>query len=135
MQNTSISPMGEWTIMNDEMHFRPELGVDEKAKFYYTRNTPVRLYSGGFGKEFVNDADTFALPERLLKLAMIWQWKCNKGATYAEDLANYEDALHRVAGADKPSPIMIGSQPISSDANVAYWGPTPAGGTFVGPGL
>ena len=82
----------------------------------------------------VNDADTFRLDERLFKLGMIWQWKANKGATYAEDLANYEDALSGSPGNDKPSPIIVGSQPISSDANIAYWGPTPAGGTFVGPG-
>jgi len=152
----STPPIGEWIIENEEMQIRPGLTAPvpavppdplavppvvgsaavpaETATFYYMRNTPVRLTSGGFGKEFLNDADTFVLPERLLKLAMIWQWKCNKGATYAEDLANYEDALHRVAGADKPSPIMIGSQPISSEANIAYYGQTPPGSTFVGPG-
>jgi hypothetical protein len=101
-------PSGQWMIENDEMFIRPELAVGETVQFYYLRNTPVRLYAGGFGTEFVNDADVFALPERLLKLGLIWQWKANKGATYAEDLANYEDALSRVAGNDKPSPIIIG---------------------------
>lgn len=130
----NINSMGEWIITNDEMHIRPVLAVGETAKFWYLRNTPVRLNSGGFGKEFVNDADTFVLSERLLKLALIWQWKANKGASYAEDLSNYEDALSRVGGADKPSPVIVGHQALSSDANIAYWGPTPAGGTFVGPG-
>jgi hypothetical protein len=135
MQNASVSPMGEWTIFGGEMHFRPALAVGEIAKFYYLRNNPVKLNSGGYGSQFLNDADTFPISERLLKLAMIWQWKCNKGATYAEDLATYEDALAKVAGADKPSPIIVGHMPISSDANIAYWGPTPPGSTFVGPGI
>jgi len=135
MQNASISPMGEWTIFGGEMHFRPVLAAGETAKFYYMHSNPVKLSSGGYGSQFMNDADTFPISERLLKLAMIWQWKCNKGATYAEDLATYEDALAKVAGADKPSPIIVGHMPISSDANIAYWGPTPPGSTFVGPGL
>lgn len=131
-----INPMGEWIIEGNMMNIRPVLGVGETAKFYYLRNTPVLLTSpnSGFGTQFLQDADTFVLPERILKLALIWQWKANKGSSYAEDLATYEDALSRVGGSDKPSPILVGSQPISSDANIAYWGPVPPVGTFVGPG-
>lgn len=127
-------PIGEWCIFNNEMHIRPTLSATETAKFFYLKNTCVKLTSGGFGDRFLQDTDTFILPERLLKLGMIWQWKAYKGATYAEDIANYEDALSTLAGSDKPSPILIGSQTISSDAMVAYWGPTPPPGTFVGPG-
>jgi hypothetical protein len=133
LQGGYINPIGEWTIFGGEMHVRPILPAGETVKFYYLHSNPVKLASGGYGNQFMNDADTFPLSERLLKLAMIWQWKCNKGATYAEDLANYEDALTKVAGADKPSPILVGSMPMSSDAHVAYWGPTPPGSTFVGP--
>ena len=137
------SPMGEWMIEGGQMYIRPALAAAvvgppavpaEMAQFYYLRNTCIRLNSGGFGTEFTNDADTFVLPERLLKLGMIWQWKAYKGATYAEDIANYEDALSLIAGNDKPSPIIIGRQPVSADAQVAYWGPVPPAGTFVGPG-
>ena len=129
-----IGPIGEWMIYGDQMRIRPVLAPSETAKFYYMRNTCVRLNSGGFGNQFLNDADTFVLSERLLKLALIWQWKANKGATYAEDLANYEDALAKVAGADKPSPILVGPRSISADATIAYYGPVPGAGTFVGPG-
>ena len=125
---------GEWIIENGQMHIRPALAVDETVTFYYLRNTCVRLNSGGFGNTFVNDADSYVLPERLLKLGMIWQWKAYKGGSYAEDIANYEDALSNIQGADKPAPIIVGTLPVSSDAQIAYWGPTPAPGTFVGPG-
>lgn len=125
---------GEWIIENGQMHIRPALAVGETATFYYLRNTCVKLNSGGFGDRFMNDADTFTLSERLLKLGMVWQWKAYKGGSYAEDLATYEDARDNIQGADKPAPIMVGSQPVSSDAQIAYWGPTPAPGTFVGPG-
>ena len=39
---------------------------------------------------------------------MIWQWKANKGVAYAEDMGSYSDALVNVAGADTPSPIIVG---------------------------
>lgn len=122
---------GEWMLMGDSIFTWP--GFDGTQRLVYLDKNCVSLASGGFGNRFLADADTFRLDERLLKLGMIWQWKANKGATYAEDLATYEDALSRIGGNDKPSPVIVGSQPISSDATIAYWGPTPAGGTFVGP--
>jgi len=128
-----VNPIGEWTIFGNEMHVRPVPAAGEKIMFYYMRNTCVKLASGGFGTQFLTDADTFVLPERLLKLGMQWQWKANKGASYAEDIANYEDALAKVAGADKPSPIFVGSQAISSDAVIACYGDVPSADTFVGP--
>ena len=62
---------------------------------------------------FMNDADSFRLDERLLKLGMIWQWKAHKGATYAEDMGTYGDALGYAMGHDSPAPIIIGRRPIS----------------------
>jgi hypothetical protein len=133
MNTGFVSALGSWTIFGNAMHFAPPLAAAEKVKFYYLRNTCVKLNSGGFGDRFLNDADTFVLPERLLKLGMIWQWKAYKGGTYAEDIANYEDALAMIAGSDKPSPILIGRQTLNTDASVAYWGDVPPPGTFVGP--
>lgn len=127
---------GEWTLEGNQMLIRPALAIGETVKFYYLRNGCVRRAppATGFNDRFLVDDDTFVLPERLLKLGMIWQWKAYKGGSYAEDIANYEDALANVQGADKPAPIIVGTQPMSSDAQVAYWGPTPNPGTFVGPG-
>jgi hypothetical protein len=136
-------PIGEWIILGNAMNIRPRLGSPvvgppaspaETVTFYYLKNTCVKLASGGYGNQFLADGDSFVLPERLLKLGMIWQWKANKGASYAEDMANYEDALSRIAGNDKPSPILVGGRPLASDENIAYWGPTPPANTFVGPG-
>ena len=125
---------GEWTIEGGEMLVRPTLAAGETVQFYYLRNTCVNLSAGGLGDRFVADQDSFVLPERLLKLGMIWQWKAYKGGSYAEDIANYEDALATIAGYDKPAPIMIGGQPMSSNSTVAYYGPVPSPSTFVGPG-
>jgi hypothetical protein len=93
---------------------RPPLAASDKISFTYLDKNCIRLASGGFGDAFLSDGDTFRLNERLLKLAMVWQWKALKGSPYAEDMANYQDALGRVAGADKPAPIIIGRMSMSS---------------------
>jgi hypothetical protein len=89
------------------------------AMVYLDKNC-INLASGGVGDTFINDGDSFRLNERLLKLGMIWQWKALKGSPYAEDLGTYNDALDRVAGADKPASIMVGRLPISAAARVGY---------------
>lgn len=100
---------------------QPAQDIDAvKATFAYLNKNCIALASGGFGDSFMNDGDTFALDERLLKLGMIWQWKAYKGSPYAEDMANYADALAVAQGADKPAPIIIGRTVVSASARVAY---------------
>jgi hypothetical protein len=88
--------------------------------FSYLNKNCISLASSGYGDAFIADGDTFRLDERVLKLGMIWQWKAGKGTPYSEDLNSYNDALDRVAGADKPSPIMIGRRTISAAAGASY---------------
>lgn len=103
-------------------------GPPETAKFIYLGKDCIvwNGASGGTvsGPEFQADDDVFYPDERVLKLGMIWQWKAQKGTPYAEDLGTYEDALDRLAGSDKPAPIIIGTKVISARANVAM--PWPA---------
>ena len=129
VQNYLTSTCGEWTIEGGEMQIRPAPASGETIQFYYLRNTCVNHWTGtGYdpADRFVIDLDTFVLPERLLKLGMIWQWKAYKGGSYAEDIANYEDALATIAGYDKPAPIVIGGQPMSAVMS-SYYGQTPTG--------
>lgn len=94
--------------------------IAQTATFNYIDRNCINLASGGRGDAFMSDNDTFVLDERLLKLGMIWQWKANKGSPYAEDMANYQDALQTAQGSDKPAPIIVNRSPISSYARVAY---------------
>ena len=101
------APYGEWTILGGQLHTWPIMAAGVSAYFAYMHKNCVRLNSGGFGDRFMSDADSFVLNERLLKLAMIWQWKAHKGSPYAEDLGTYGDALASEMGRDKPSPILV----------------------------
>jgi hypothetical protein len=122
-----FSPWGEWTMIGGQMLFWPILGSTVTASFAYLDKNCVKLNAGGFGDSFVDDGDSFALDERLLKLGMLWQWKAMKGSAYAEDMGTFADALVTAEGADKPSPILVDRAPISalSTAGIAYPWPVP----------
>src|SRR5262245_56683246 len=120
---------GEWTLLGDQILIYPPMHaaiVDppppgysvtppETATFpYLDRNCVLSGTSPGVLQDmFTSDTDTFRLPERALKLGMIYKWKSQKGSPYAEDLGNFQDCLNMLMGANKPAPIMIGTTPIS----------------------
>jgi hypothetical protein len=117
---------GEWTIYGGQIHIWPVMSGPAPpnpamtARMSYLDKNGINLNSGGYGDRFISDNDSFRLDERLLKLAMIWQWKAQKGSPYAEDLATYEDAANRLSGADSPAPIIVDRLPISQHARVAF---------------
>lgn len=138
LANWTTNAWGEWTMAGGQflvapppsgpiIAVPPDPSKDIPAatiSWPYLDKNCITLASGSLGDRFASDDDTFVLPERLLKLGMIWQWKAYKGGTYAEDIANYEDALAMVAGADKPSPIIVGRMNLST-ARQSYPYPTP----------
>jgi hypothetical protein len=111
---------GEWTLLGDQIHIWPIMGVGVTATFPYIDRNCIALTSGGNGDRFLADTDTYRLDERVLKLGIIWQWKANKGSPYAEDMGSFEDALQRAQAINKPSPIIIDRLPASSYARVGY---------------
>jgi hypothetical protein len=116
---------GEWTMLGGQMLIAPVLATGTSVYFPYLEKNCVNLTSGGVGDAFVADTDSFRLDERLLKLGMIWQWKQNKGTSYAEDMGTYTDALAVAMGHDRPAPIIIGRRPMSANVRTAYPWPTP----------
>jgi hypothetical protein len=117
-------PAGEWTMIGGQMLIAPVLAVGITAYFPYLEKNCVKLNSGGNGDSFLADTDSFRLDERLLKLGMVWQWKANKGTSYAEDMGTYADALSIAMGHDSPAPIIVGRRPMSQ-GRTAYPFPVP----------
>jgi hypothetical protein len=118
-------PRGEWTMYGGQIHIQPVMagpipGPAVTARFPYLEKNCIALASGGVGDAFLQDGDIFRIDERTFKLGMIWAWKQLKGSPYAEDMANYQDALNRVSGADKPAPIILGRLPISASVGASY---------------
>ena len=118
ISNASDWAGGEWTMLGGNMVIYPVMPVGQTAMFGYLDKNCIKLASGGRGDVFMGDDDTFVLDERVLKLGMVWQWKAQKGASYAEDMGTYGDALGYAMGHDSPAPIILGRKLIS--ASVAY---------------
>ena len=112
---------GMWTYLGGQILIKPAMSVGETAKFYYQRNTIVRTSGGTLQADFIADTDSFVLDERLLKLAMIWEWKSSKNLPYAEDMANYEYALSSAVERDRgPRILAVGKSRMPSGVDIAY---------------
>lgn len=110
-----------WIIYGGQMHIKPAMATAVTAKFFYQSNLIIAPASGSNKVEFTADNDTFRLDEQLLKLGMIWQYKANKGFSYAEDMANYEALLARLATRDRGSRMLrVGPVRLPRDVKVAY---------------
>lgn len=98
---------GAWIIYGGQIHIKSALANLATAKHWYQSNLIITPATPGLNiTAFAADGDTFRLNERLLRLAMIWQWKANKGRPYGEDLDNYEEAKEKLIVADKGSRVL-----------------------------
>lgn len=122
MQVRSVQPVvGAWTMLGGNIEILPAMASGETAMWYYVSNLLVTPSSGANTAQFTSDGDTFRLNERLLTLGMIWQWKAQKGASYSEDMANYEAALEQAISEDKGArTLRIGRPRMARDASIAY---------------
>lgn len=82
-----------WGLEGRQFVTLPALPAGEVvAGVYQTRNI-VTSPGGGQKNAFTDDDDEFNLDERILRLAMVWMWKSNKGLPYGQDFDNYESSL------------------------------------------
>lgn len=114
--------VGAWTLIGAQLFVKPVMSAGNTVKFFYIHNQIVKSNAGVPQTAFLADEDVYVLPERLLKLGMIWQWKANKGQQYSEDLSNYEDALSSVIGGDKGSNIITVGRQRYPSAEMAFPG-------------
>jgi len=116
-----VGVTGRWIILGGRFQVIPALADGETAQFYYVSNKIVIDNANVTKSAFTADGDSFLLPERLLVLGLIWQWRSQKRLEYAEDMSNYQIALAQEIKADKGSRMLYVGQPrISDDFDVAH---------------
>jgi len=117
---------GAWIIFGGQINIKPARAVGETVKFPYVGNKIVTAADTSTKAAFTADTDVFRLPERLLTLGIIWNWKSAKAIDYAEEMASYNDALSEAVSKDRgPSIIVVGRQRVSG-GNPSYpWPITP----------
>lgn len=109
---------GVWSLFGGTLNIRPVLAVNETAKFFYIRAGIV----GATGTAFTDDAQAFALDERLLKLCATYLWKQQKGQDFTAELTDYEMALQKAMDRDGGSkPVVSGNQVASRRAGRNVW--------------
>lgn len=94
-----------WIIYGGEIHIKPAVSSGETVKYFY-QSSLWALQGSTPADEFIADANTFRLDERLLKLGIIWRWREMKGLPYAENLNDYERLLAKLIARDKGSRII-----------------------------
>jgi hypothetical protein len=115
-----MSAVGRWTIAGNQILMKPAPVTGETVKYYYNSNLYATDASSMPIAAFANDDDIFRLPEWLLTLGMIWQWRANKGLPYAEDMQNYEEEKERRIAKDKGARLLtVGLERMPVDADYA----------------
>lgn len=110
-----------WTFLGGRFAVKPTMPTTETAKFYYQSNLYAQNAGGENRASFTMDSDVFRLPERLVKLDIVWRWKAAKGMDYAEDMANAEMARAKSIAADKgPRTLAIGRGAYPRGVTIAY---------------
>jgi hypothetical protein len=115
---------GKWIILGGRFQILPAMPVGETARFYYISKNVVALSAADAGSKvaFTLDSDVLVLPEKLLRLGIVWRWRSNKRMEYAEDMQNFEIACSEEMGSDKGSNVItIGRRRLPAET-IAYPG-------------
>lgn len=92
---------GGWVISGDKMRFYP--APKGAAVFPYVRATWAVAEDGTTKRAFDADTDSFVLPDRLVKLGLIWRWREQKKLDAAGDQEAFVKALDEYATSDAGS--------------------------------
>lgn len=93
---------GGWIITAGQIKFNPApTGV---SSYPYITSQWARDETDAKG-QFDADTDTFVLPERLLKLGLIWRWRENKKLDASGDQEAFVKALDEYAASDGGSRV------------------------------
>lgn len=110
-----------WIIYGGQIHFTPALDSGENAYHYYQSTALVQPASGTAKSTFTLDTDTFRISDELLKKAIIYLWKQDKGLPYAEFLNDYEILKEKLIARDKGATIIRqGRMRWPKGVNLAY---------------
>lgn len=113
---------GGWIIYGNKLRFSPA-PQGGGATFPYISNQWASGSDGTAKSAFTDDTDSFALPERLLTLGLVWRWRENKKLDASGDQEAFIKALDEYGSKDKGSQILrFGSRRRIPNTSLAYYG-------------
>lgn len=96
---------GGWIVYGNKLRFSPAPNAAQTATFPYITNKWAIDASTAPKTAFDADTDSFALPERLLTLGLVWRWRENKKLDSTGDQEAFVKALDEYAAKDKGSRV------------------------------
>jgi hypothetical protein len=97
---------GGWIIFGDQIQFAPVSPAGAVATYpYVTRNWAADT-AGTPKNQFSADTDTFALPERLLTLGLVWRWRDQKKLDCTGDQEAFAKAIEEYGAKDTGSRVI-----------------------------
>jgi hypothetical protein len=110
-----------WIMYGQQIHFVPALDSGEVAQHFYQSTASVQPASGTAKSTFTLDTDTFRIDDELLRKAIIYLWKQDKGLPYAEFQNDYEILKEKLIARDRGATILRqGGARMPRGVNQAY---------------
>lgn len=86
-------------IYGESIYIRPSPTITTTVKYFYQTHNVIVHADGTAGPTITDDDDTFRIPERLVRLSMIWRYRADQaGLSYSDQLQDYEKALAQEIG-------------------------------------
>lgn len=82
-----------WMVFGGNMNIMPILPALDTLTYGYIS---TNIVNGADPTRFTADTDTFLLDDELLTLAIVWNWKDDKGFDFSTDLAKYQERLEKL---------------------------------------
>lgn len=99
----TVWPAPAYKVEGGYVKFATSPATGEAYTLSYQSSKPIyQVGSGTPGNiaEWTYDSDVPRIPERLLRLGVVWRWKAAKGLDYAEALSSFERAFESEASHD-----------------------------------
>ncbi|WP_192248471.1 phage adaptor protein [Mesorhizobium caraganae] len=112
---------GYWRMFGGEIEIIGVPASETVSVEYVSDAWVIDADDGSFKDTVSKDGDTFRIPDRLLRLAVIWQWRSFKGLSYAEEMSTFEKQLERDIAADRSARPMSTTTPYVPDARNLAW--------------
>lgn len=118
---SGFSGVPAWTLLGGEIEFDTAPAAGEQISFFYLSRFWAASNAGTLQGEFKADDDTFRLSERTLRLALVAQWRANKGLDYQMQAGIADRALAEDTSRDAgPRMIRVGRARWPRDVRPAY---------------
>lgn len=114
LSNAVVSPPYKFIVQRDVLYIGPTpITAGNTLVFNYITENWCESSTGTGQTAYAADGDVSRIPEKLLKLDIVWRWKASKGLAYAEDLETAEREIDKHIGQSGGRRVLfIGGAPI-----------------------